>query len=106
MTLHRQIQKELDNLQLQFPGQAYLSLDDYAALLQIRRRKASEHLRRKGVPCIKDGQTVLIATTDMAEWLARRKVGNEPIFAPRTISIQDEMKSRHGFAKKKLVINS
>jgi hypothetical protein len=39
MPTEKQIHKEMDNIGVQFPGQAFLDLDDYSALFKIGRKR-------------------------------------------------------------------
>jgi len=71
--MHPLIKQELDNLEIQFPNRAMLTLDDYADLYQIERRNASRHCRRRGVPVIKEGRELYISTLDLAIYKAQRK---------------------------------
>jgi len=73
--MKRQINAELDNIQLQFPFQAYLTLDDFAKLFQISRRNASIYLHRWGIPHRKVGKTITISATELAEWYVKHKLG-------------------------------
>ena len=88
------VKAELENLQIQFGNKSTLTLDDYAALYEIDRRYASKHLKRRGIPIIKEGKGVYITITDLAAYKAERKHGSAAIEEPRQAP---DMKSRRGF---------
>jgi len=97
MTLHPLIRRELDALELQFPGQAYLTLDDYAALYKIKRKDAAQHLHRRGIKCSKEGRSIYINILDLATYKAQRKNGTEPLSVGFQGTVADEMRNRRGF---------
>jgi len=92
------VKAELDNLQLQFGTKALLTLDDYSALFNTCREKASRHLKRRGVPNIKIGQDIFVPIQDLALFLARLRAEQEG----RIIVIKESKESAksRGFAKK------
>ena len=93
------VKAEIDNLVLQFGHKALLDLDDYCALFNTGREKASRHLKKRGVPNIKIGQDVYIPIQDLALFLARKKAEREG----RLIIIKEskeDIKNRSGFAQK------
>lgn len=96
MNLHPLVRKELDNLEIQFPNKALLTLDDYAALYSIKRRWASRHLKRHGIPSTKEGRDIYVSVLELATHRARLKAE-----AAGTIIVEplgrDEMKNRSGF---------
>ena len=96
MTLHPSVKAELDNLQLQFPKQAQINLDQYAELYKIGRRYAPQHLRRKGIAYSKEGKSVYVNILDLAIYKARCKSGKEPLI---TKVDAVEMKRRRGFSR-------
>ena len=99
MNLHPTIRAELDNLAIQFPGQAQIDLDQYAALYKIKRADASRHLRRRNIPATKEGRTVYISMLDLATYKAKRKSGNEPLVVGFQSTVADEMRNRRGFCQ-------
>lgn len=95
MNIHPLIRAELDNLQLQFGNKSTLTLDDYAELYSIKRRSASQHLKRRKIPYTIEGREIYISILDLATYKAKRKAGKDtPIPIPVS---QDEMKHRRGF---------
>lgn len=98
-SLHPAIRHELDALEIQFPGKAYLTLDDYAALYNIDRHYASKHLKRKGIPATKEGQSIYVSTLDLAIYKANRKLGNKAPLLADKMDVKDEMRRRRGFAQ-------
>ena len=92
------VKAELDNLQFQFGAKALLDLDDYCALFNTGREKASRHLKKRGVPNIKVGQDVYIPILELALYLARKRAEREG----RIIVIKEtkeDIKNRSGFAR-------
>ena len=95
MKLHPLIKAELDNLEIQFPCQAQINLDQYAVLYKINRRHASQHLKRRKIPSTKEGREVYVSMLDLATYKAQHKVGSgTPIMNPVS---QEDIKSRRGF---------
>ncbi len=97
--LPQSVRLELDNLEIQFPGQSQITLDQYAKLYQINRGYASQHLRRRGIPATKEGRQIYISTLDLAIYKAQRKLGNETRIDIDTRTVAEKMNSRRGFNK-------
>ena len=102
MTINSSVQAELENLQIQFGKQSMLTLDDYAELYRIPRHRASQHLRRRGIPAIKEGKSLYISMLDLAKYKADRKEGRPTGLTLATASYEDRMKSRRGFSKERV----
>jgi hypothetical protein len=95
--MHPAIKAELDNLKLQYGSKSMLTLDEYAELYGIKRGQASQHLRRKKIPFVKEGKFIYIMILDLATYRAQRKQrGNAPLASPFQ-NQADEMKRRRGF---------
>ncbi|MDR2558897.1 MAG: helix-turn-helix domain-containing protein [Oscillospiraceae bacterium] len=99
MKLHSLVRQELDNLEIQFPGQAQINLDEYAELYKINRRYASQHLQRRNIPATKEGKCLYISMTDLATYKAQRKSGKNPLIIPPHDGVSAEMKRRRGFCQ-------
>ena len=97
--LHPLVQQELDSLELQFPGQAQINLDQYAAMYNVRREKASRHLRMRGIPASKEGRELYISTLDLAIYKAQRKLGQTAPLVLGRRTYEEEMQSRRGFSR-------
>ena len=90
------VKSELDNLQLQFPNQSQIDLDQYSQLYGITRRNASRHLRRRKIPATKEGKGVYISILDLAVYKAKCKVGTDKMLILQN-NTPNDMKSRRGF---------
>ena len=99
--MHRLIQIELERIQKSFPGQGYITLDEYAEFFSISRRNASRHPRSLDIPIYKMGKAknspLLIAVEDIAEYFARCKQGKNQPLIKSSSDIKQVMKDRRGF---------
>ena len=93
-----EVKRELENLQLQFPGRSQINLDEYAALYQIKRIHAAQHVKRMQIPYSQEGRWLYISLTDLAEYKASKK-RNRLGTLPAPLDIQAEMKGRRGFSQ-------
>ena len=103
-SMHPDIKRELDNLEIQFPGQSQLNLDEYAALYKIKRQYASQHLRRRGIPVAKEGGRLYISMLDLAEYKAECKAKTQNRLIIKPFDYAEEMKNRRGFSKRRMQI--
>ena len=94
LSSHPLVKAELDALEIQFGTKAYLTLDDYAELYGIDRRFASRHVKRRGIPSMREGRGIYISTLDLAIYKVKCKGG-----LVEAKSNQEEMKRRRGFSQ-------
>jgi len=95
--MHRLIKLELDNLEIRFPRQSQINLDEYAELYKIKRKDASRHLRRRNIPATKEGRSLYISMLDLATFKAQRKSGDKSI--KYIVKGENDTKRRRGFCQ-------